>query len=240
MPLETAHLEAVIFDYGNTLIEFSHAQVAHCDRAFSQCLVEAFGPHDAARFKTIRDDQRRAPYFHTHRERAMDELASAVVRELYGMDPTPQQVRWIVDARHRAFVEAVTLPPGVRELLGELRQRYKVALLSNYPCAKSITESLVNIGLADAFDAVVISAEVGYVKPHAAMYDAALDVLSVTPGQAVMVGDNWLGDIQGAHRTGLQTIHITQYQSIENFDRQPGDVDADLTIEHINKLATCL
>lgn len=45
-------------------------------------------------------------------------------------------------------------------------------------------------------------------KPSADFFQAALAVLNVTPAQAVMVGDDLIGDVQGAQRAGLRAILV--------------------------------
>lgn len=56
------NLETVLFDYGNTLIEFGPDQVDHCDRAMSAAISEMFGPHNYERLTEILHRERRAPY----------------------------------------------------------------------------------------------------------------------------------------------------------------------------------
>ena len=54
-------------------------------------------------------------------------------------------------------------------------------------------------------DAVVLSCEVGAVKPDPAIFAAALDALDVQPHQALMVGDSWKDDA-GAAALGIRTL----------------------------------
>ena len=121
-------------------------------------------------------------------------------------------------------------------LLARLSERFKLGLVSNYPCGQSVRDSLARNGLAEFFDAIVVSADVGHVKPHPRPFKTALDQLGVTPQRALYVGDNWFGDVQGAKRLGMQAVHTTQYDTPEKFDRQPNDHDADLTIARLDEL----
>ena len=54
------------------------------------------------------------------------------------------------------------------------------------------------------------------------------------------LGDNWLADVQGAKRLGMQMIRTMQYEAPERFDPQPGDFEPDAVIEHITQLREIL
>ena len=127
--------------------------------------------------------------------------------------------------------------PGV---LARLGARYRLALVSNYPCAASIRDSLARLDLARCFEAVVVSAEVGRVKPHPAPFEAALAVLELAPADCLFVGDNWLGDVQGAKRLGMRAVHLVQYDTHERFEPAPGDHPADATLAHLEELPALL
>jgi putative hydrolase of the HAD superfamily len=60
--------------------------------------------------------------------------------------------------------------------------------------------------LSWAVDALVISSEVGYRKPHAAFFQAVCERLSLAPRQVLCVGDDIENDFQGALRAGLSAL----------------------------------
>jgi FMN phosphatase YigB (HAD superfamily) len=62
------------------------------------------------------------------------------------------------------------------------------------------------VGLADAIDGVVSSHDVGWRKPHRAMFDRALKLAGVGPGRAFMVGDDPELDVRGAQAVGIRAI----------------------------------
>jgi len=62
------------------------------------------------------------------------------------------------------------------------------------------------VGLADAIDGVVSSHDVGWRKPHRAMFDRALKLAGVEPGQAFMVGDEPELDVRGAQALGIRSV----------------------------------
>ncbi len=98
------------------------------------------------------------------------------------------------------------LDPDLVALIRELRESgYKVGLLSNDapPLADKLRRELA---IYDLFDAVIISAFIGVMKPDPAAYQAIADALQVPVNTCVFVDDN-AANIEGAQRVGMQTIH---------------------------------
>ncbi|KAI0499207.1 hypothetical protein KFK09_020110 [Dendrobium nobile] len=53
------------------------------------------------------------------------------------------------------------------------------------------------------FDAIVVSSEVGYEKPAAGIFLAALDQIGIEAGKVVHVGDDQKADKVGANSVGI-------------------------------------
>ena len=133
----------------------------------------------------------------------------------------------------RSCVEVTEEVHGVLE---QLHGRFRLGLISNYPDGRAIRHSLERVGLERWFEVVVVSADVGRVKPHPSIFQAALTAMKTAPEAALYVGDNWLGDIQGAKRLGLKAVWTQQFVPYEDFARQPGDYSADAEISHLSEL----
>ena len=67
--------------------------------------------------------------------------------------------------------------------------------------------------MAPFFDAVVVSGQIGYRKPHPRVFRELLDQLGTPKEQTAFVGDNLEADIRGASQMGLQPIWMTYVQS---------------------------
>jgi epoxide hydrolase-like predicted phosphatase len=90
-----------------------------------------------------------------------------------------------------------------------LRPKYKTGLLSNaWDDLRYYLEKEWKI--ADAFDEIVISAEVGVAKPDPRIYQIALERLGVAPQEAIFV-DDYPANIEGASRLG---IHAIRFQNL--------------------------
>ena len=236
-------IKAVIFDYGNTLIEFSKTQIMYCDMALASALDRHFGKPDLEKFREIRHRNRLAPYAGNppeYKENNMVEISTSLVRELYGVEPSPEQLADILHTRFGIFVKVVQAPDYAFDLLKKLGREYRLGLLSNYPDGNAIRQSLAATGLDKFFRAVVVSGDLGLVKPHPVPFLTILDQLGVKAGRAVVVGDNWLADVQGGKQAGLQAILTTQWESPENLPRRPGDIEPDATISHLTQLEDLL
>jgi putative hydrolase of the HAD superfamily len=93
-------------------------------------------------------------------------------------------------ARHVVFPESL-------QVLGELKGEYKLALITNG--AVDIQRSKIDgSNLADFFDPIIISGELGFGKPSPKLFQMALKRLAVSPDQTVMIGDSLSRDIGGA------------------------------------------
>jgi FMN phosphatase YigB (HAD superfamily) len=62
------------------------------------------------------------------------------------------------------------------------------------------------LGLSDVIDGCVSSHDAGWRKPHRAIYERALGMAGVRPGEAFMVGDDPIADVRGAQAFGLRAI----------------------------------
>lgn len=83
---------------------------------------------------------------------------------------------------------------------------YRLAVVSNWDC--SLGRTLDSLGVSDRFEAVVTSAEAGYAKPDPVLFDRALAQLDVPAERALHCGDVPEADCLGAHRAGMQAVHL--------------------------------
>jgi epoxide hydrolase-like predicted phosphatase len=89
----------------------------------------------------------------------------------------------------------------------ELRTRgHIVALLSND--SPALADKLTQLGIADLFDPLIISANIGVMKPDARTYQIILDRIGRKADEAIFI-DDMPANIQGAQQVGLHAIHYT-------------------------------
>lgn len=239
----TETIRAVIFDYGNTLIPFGRAEVDAFDSRLAAFLRHRFGPFDEARYHEVRGQDRLAPYRGAppaYQENDLQQMVEHLFEALYGQPPTPETVREIIDIRRKIFVDLVDMAPETRDLLRKLRERFRLGLLSNYPDGEAIRRSLIRNRADALFDAVIVSGDLGLVKPHPEVFRTVIRALDVSPNQCLFIGDNWLADVQGARRAGMTTFHLVRWVPPERFEPLPGDLPPHAEIRELETLLTLL
>ncbi len=107
MALDPNTIDAIVFDYGSTLIEFGQEQIASCDRALAEVLAEFYGPVDFQRLHAIRNADRRAPYQGDFRENNMSDISARLVRCLYNVEPSAMEMERILEGRVESFVQGI-------------------------------------------------------------------------------------------------------------------------------------
>jgi len=66
------------------------------------------------------------------------------------------------------------------------------------------------LGIADWFDAIVISGEVGVAKPDPWVFNIALTELAVGPEKVWHIGDNLATDVAGAKASGITSVWLNR------------------------------
>jgi len=85
----------------------------------------------------------------------------------------------------------------------------RLGLITNRTYGEAHTRrDLAGFGLAGLFEHVIVSADVGYLKPHPRIFQAALAAAGARPQECALVGDNMRADIQGAQDSGLLAIWL--------------------------------
>jgi putative hydrolase of the HAD superfamily len=104
---------------------------------------------------------------------------------------------------------ALPLLPGVAESLERVRASVPIGLVTDGDAAIQ-RGKIEALGLEHAFDAVVLSDELGRDrrKPHPAPFEAVLAILDVAPDRAVYVGDNPDKDVAGAVAVGMAAVRV--------------------------------
>lgn len=97
------------------------------------------------------------------------------------------------------------LLPHALELLHYVRTKYTLSIISNGFCEVQY-KKMRNSGLEHFFDHVILSEQVGCLKPNKAIYEYALEVNGITSRQALMIGDSYESDIVGARNVGISAL----------------------------------
>jgi HAD superfamily hydrolase (TIGR01509 family) len=125
-----------------------------------------------------------------------------------GIDPRPDLVADLVRVEQEFMGAHARLYDDTIPFLTELRARdIRIALVSN--CSEHTRQLLNERGVAQLADAVILSCEVGVVKPSPEIYLRALSDLGVEPADALMVDDQ-PPYCAGAQAVGVKAVQIVR------------------------------
>lgn len=250
-------IKAIFFDLGDTLWHFPNMPPREVIRGETMRrvggLVESWG-------YSMRDGERRflgrdirfAVEEETHRafhgdcvDLGYPELCRRIAKQ-HGIDITPEQGAelWETWNLGGAFLNR-ELFPDVLETLGALRDRgFRLGAITNRGYSgPRFHEEVRDLGLSDLFEVMVISCDVGYMKPHPRIYEAAFEQMGVQGSESVMVGDNPRADVEGAKALGMTAIlrRVAADEPVEATEDEPesvGPVPPDYVISEIAELRT--
>lgn len=138
----------------------------------------------------------------------MVDVGTVFLRSLLGREPDPAQTRALMDVYIGEWDAGVAHLEGLADWLSGLARDYRLAIVSNVHEAYLVPKHLEKMGLKDRFDAVILSVEVGWRKPHPEIYATALQALGAQADQAVFVGDTHAADFVGPERVGIKSFLI--------------------------------
>lgn len=198
-------MKAALFDVGDTLVEGWSSPEAM--RALArERLIGAFGERDwyeallAAQIGPVEEDEpqrqetlrwiadwfrgRRIPTDGLDLDRLRARLSLPLDRVARLTEGAAEALRWCKSRRLTVVLVTNTLWRGDREARTDWER----------------------FGLGECVDGVVSSHDVGWRKPHRAMFERALALGGAAPSEAFMVGDRLRADVWGAKQLGLRTI----------------------------------
>jgi HAD superfamily hydrolase (TIGR01509 family) len=222
-------IDGVLFDYGETLVEFSRPHEA-LDEAEARILAllttSGRGAPSAAALRAVFDRVDREVAEH-QQSGALDELdvASAALGAYgdAGISLDDTLLDEVLRIEQEAWWHGAHLDPEALPLLDALRARnVRVGLCSNAPYrVLSLHAQLAFLGLDGHLDAVTFSAEVGWRKPSPRIFEAAIRRLGTGADRTIMVGDSEAADIAGAHAAGMRAVLVSRSGA-----RAPSEADA--------------
>lgn len=203
-------LRAVLFDVGGTLLSEDTYLIGEAwDARRVARLREAFGADRAWFAEVVRLPEDDGHEGVPHRQATRAAIGAFLAAR--GVKVSEEEVERVRAACCVPSTEAERPREGALEALRWCRAHgLKVALVTNV-LWRSAADSLVDWtqrGVADCIDAIVTSLDVGWRKPHSAMFERALGDVAVRAEQAVMVGNSPDADIAPAKRLGMRAVLV--------------------------------
>lgn len=208
--------KAILFDVGDTLLEhYPNQKQIYLERMEAlgfevdpSVADEIAAAVEKAAHEQIAKEQDGAPRMPDREFEAMLDRAAlrcvvkgqdetAYLEKLSGI-PLPEQ--------------ALRMIPGTLETLAALKDRgFRLAVVSNHRAW--LPDYLAKIGLADFFEAVVVSDIVGYEKPDVRIMQIALDALCLKAAECLYVGDHPF-DVLCAKKAGMDCAWLAVEQAV--------------------------
>lgn len=197
-------IKGVFFDLGGTL-RIVEKVPEHQERAKVRMAqlagredVEAFINMVEARYEPYREwalgENREAGDYELWHQWLLPELGEERLRAV--CHEMTYQYRQVKGLRH--VVEG-----GLQVIRGLYERGYRLGIISNLIGEDEIPNWLREDGLAQYFDAVVLSSVCHIRKPDPAIYRMGCEQLGLGPGECVSVADNLGRDITGAKAVGI-------------------------------------
>ncbi|MBI3246868.1 MAG: HAD family hydrolase [Deltaproteobacteria bacterium] len=136
-------------------------------------------------------------------------FAQTLLRLGFAESPATARLAEDLALAHMQMLASVTVVPTAHlEFLAQVRQRYAVALVSNFDHGPTARRILQAGGVTDYFQHILVSDEHGWRKPHPQIFTDALALLGVSPTEALFVGDSLHDDIAGAKTVGMDVAWV--------------------------------
>lgn len=147
----------------------------------------------------------------------------------YETTPDDPQVKTAINISFEDYLNSLELRSCAKNILKKLSRNYKLGLVSNFTYAPVIHAGLRKLNINQFFNAILVSHEVGWRKPHPKIFNEALKRLRVSAHETVYVGDSPLEDIKGAEATDMKTIFVSsQFYSVKHLSESQQKPDTIL------------
>lgn len=103
----------------------------------------------------------------------------------------------------------VTWNSDLQNLLLDLKNNYKIGVITNTHNSKLVCDLLKEIGIYELFDIVMTSIEFGKRKPNQNIFLETCLKMKVAPENCIFVGDSLEMDVVGSKSVGMLPIQIT-------------------------------
>jgi len=121
------------------------------------------------------------------------------------------QVRETAAGYRETYLATRRAVDGALDVLSALKPRVRIGVVSNNLLEEQ--QGKIRLcGFEPFVDALVVSEAVGIAKPDPAIFAHALAALSCDATEAVMVGDSWPADIEGARAAGIRAIWFNRHR----------------------------
>jgi len=235
--------KAIILDYIGTLVDVHAYSMEVSMVKLHHALVQSGFKTDTSAFlcayKKSHEKYREVRY------KKLVEITNATwvseaLNELgYNVKVDDPDLKLALNIFFKDYIETLKLRLYAKTLLRKLQGYYRVGLVSNFTYSPVVYTSLRKLGISGFFDAIVVSHDVGWRKPHRRIFTEVLERLHVNAEEAVFVGDSPMEDVEGAQEAGMKSIFVaSQFYSIK--DLQNSKAVPSAVCKNLKEVYRCL
>jgi putative hydrolase of the HAD superfamily len=242
-------LKAVLFDLDDTLLDWSGfksdwatMEALHLSRVVEFLRAEGHDFHDAQAYTAEFRSRTTAAWASARTSLRAPNLGNVLVEAAIalGVPVGAIDARRCLEAFQWAAVEGTTLFPECPEVLRLLHDNgIKVGIVTNAYQPMWLRDIEIEFhGILNFFpDCRISAADVGYLKPHPAIFQAALNCCGAKADETVFVGDDVEADVAGAQAAGLLAV---LRETRRSQSRLGGAIVPDATIKSLTDLPPLL
>ena len=138
-----------------------------------------------------------------------DNATKKLFLEAYGEDFPYDEYKKVISQKYHELYDGGRLPmkPGVKELLGFLKENGIKTALASSTKVKTVTNQLRDAGILEYFDVVIGGDMVTKSKPDPEIFLEAADKLGVDPTKSFIIEDS-LNGIKAAYAAGAKPLMV--------------------------------
>lgn len=180
-------IKAIIFDYGGVLTLGKFEDI--------YCKLAELLKIDTDEFLNFRDKSLRGMFL----GRITTEKFCEMVKKEFKLDCD------VIEYYKEAYSEIINknINDDILKLIKKLKDNYKIVLLSNI--LKLHADINKKNGLFSDFDELILSCEVGFVKPDPRIYNLTLKKINLNPEECIFIDDS-KDNIKAAYEIGIKTV----------------------------------
>ncbi|MFE9189941.1 HAD family hydrolase [Micromonospora sp. NPDC007208] len=204
-------MSCIFFDFFGTLVNYSPSRTEqgfHESHALLRKLGVEIGYAEFLNEWSIESTRFDEMTRVNNREFSMEDVTAAFLGRLLKGDPGSDTVARFVDVYLVEWNRGVTYRPDVPGIIETLAERFRLAVVTNTHKADLVPRHLAAMGISGLFETVVTSLEVGWRKPHPAIFAEALRQMRTDGADVLFVGDDYTADYLGSVAAGIKVFLI--------------------------------
>lgn len=235
------NFKLVIFDMGNTLLDFHAGEHTDEEKDLIGCnnmrLYLKKEHNIEVTNEMIKKDLVDMWYADFYKRQFLIELdvCAYIERFLMGIGRSSEIVKGLelMECFYRPYMDEVVVNEGAVETLKALESKVKIGVISNCILFDDLyLKTFEQQGLSRYINHFIFSYSRQIRKPDKRLFEEMLGNFGVMPKEAIMIGDSYKADILPAHELGMKTIHFSK----KNY---PGSV-ADVQISSLIEVLTAI